>query len=74
MLSSLRGVSETKTSPFATESPRDTIISVTPEALAKLKELRDSEPDAAKLGLRLSVVSKPGEDFRYDLDIGRAHV
>ncbi len=66
-LSSLRGVSETKTSPFATESPRDTIISVTPEALAKLKELRDTEPDAAKLGLRLSVVSKPGEDFRYDL-------
>ena len=78
-LSSLRGVSETKTSPFAqtgdaqktsplaAESPRDTIISVTVAALAKLKELRDTEPDAAKLGLRLSIVSQPGEDFRYDL-------
>ena len=85
LLSSLRSVSETKTSPFAAtgdapktsplanaasgmaESPRDTIITVTAEALAKLKELRDTEPDAKKLGLRLSIVSKPGEDFRYDL-------
>jgi len=79
LLSSLRGVSETKTSPFAqagetqktsplaAESPRDTIISVTVAAITKLKELRDTEPDAAKLGLRLSVVSQPGEDFRYDL-------
>jgi Fe/S biogenesis protein NfuA len=85
LLSSLRGVSETKTSPFAAagdapktsplasvasgaaESPRDTIITVTADALAKLKELRDTEPDAKKLGLRLSIISKPGEDFRYDL-------
>ncbi|NCX79322.1 MAG: hypothetical protein EBW96_05385, partial [Actinobacteria bacterium] len=52
-----------KTSPLAAESPRDTIISVTVAALAKLKELRDTEPDAAKLGLRLSIVSQPGEDF-----------
>ena len=73
-LSSLRGVSETKASPFATptsplatESPRDAIISVTPTALAKLKELRATEPDAEKLGLRLAIVSGPGEDFRYDL-------
>jgi Fe/S biogenesis protein NfuA len=85
LLSSLRGVSETKTSPFAAtgdapktsplanaasgmaESPRDTIITVTAAALTKLKELRDTEPDAKKLGLRLSIISKPGEDFRYDL-------
>ena len=67
MLSSLRGVSETKTSPFAAATPRDTIISVTSAALTKLKELRDTEPDAEKLGLRLSVISQPGEDFRYDL-------
>ena len=48
-------------------SPRDTIISVSTVALAKLKELRATEPDAEKLGLRLAVVSPPGEDFRYDL-------
>ena len=30
-------------------------------------ELRDAEPDADKLGLRLEVASGPGEDFRYDL-------
>jgi len=56
-----------KVSPLAAESPRDTIITVTTAALVKLKELRDTEPDAKKLGLRLAIVSKPGEDFRYDL-------
>lgn len=35
--------------------------------MTKLKELRSTEPDAEKLGLRLSIVSQPGEDFRYDL-------
>jgi Fe/S biogenesis protein NfuA len=52
---------------LAATSPRDTIITVTDAAMAKLKELRSTEPDAEKLGLRLSVVSQPGEDFRYDL-------
>lgn len=54
-------------SPLASDVPRDTIITVTPTALAKLKELRSTEPDAEKLGLRLAIVSAPGEDFRYDL-------
>ena len=27
----------------------------------------DTEPDADTLGLRLEVISKPGEDFAYDL-------
>jgi len=67
VLGSLRGVSETKVSPLAAAAPRDTIISVTASAMSKLKELRSTEPDAEKLGLRLSIVSKPGEDFRYDL-------
>ena len=67
VLSSLRDVSETKVSPLAAASPRDTIVAVTPVALAKLKELRATEPDAEKLGLRMAVVSSPGEDFRYDL-------
>ena len=43
------------------------IISVTPEALEHLLELRDDEPDADQLGLRLAIASRPGEDFRYDL-------
>ena len=43
------------------------IIEITPAALVKLVELRDAEPDADKLGLRLEIASGPGEDFRYDL-------
>jgi Fe/S biogenesis protein NfuA len=43
------------------------IIEITEAALAKLVELRATEPDADQLGLRLEVVSPPGEDFRYEL-------
>ena len=43
------------------------IIVVTPEALEQLRELRDDEADAEKLGLRLAIASDPGEEFRYDL-------
>jgi Fe/S biogenesis protein NfuA len=43
------------------------IIEITPAAVTKLLELRDAEPEADKLGLRLEIVSRPGEDFRYDL-------
>jgi Fe/S biogenesis protein NfuA len=43
------------------------IIEITPAAVAKLLELRDAEPEADKLGLRLEIASRPGEDFRYDL-------
>jgi Fe/S biogenesis protein NfuA len=43
------------------------IIEITPAAVAKLLELRDAEPEAEKLGLRLEIASRPGEDFRYDL-------
>lgn len=43
------------------------IITVTPEALEHLVELRDDEDDGDKLGLRLAIASAPGEDFRYDL-------
>ncbi len=51
----------------AAPSGSEPIIEITPEALVKLKELRDSEPEAETLGLRLELVSAPGEDFRYDL-------
>lgn len=43
------------------------IITVTPAAVAELKRVRDEEPDAEVLGLRLAIVSAPGEEFRYDL-------
>lgn len=43
------------------------IVTITPTALAELAALRDTEPDADRLGLRLEIVSKAGEDFRYDL-------
>ena len=51
------------TTPAASEP----IIEITEAALAKLVELRAEEPDADQLGLRLEVVSAPGEDFRYEL-------
>jgi Fe/S biogenesis protein NfuA len=43
------------------------IITVTPEAIEHLRELRDDEADGDKLGLRLAIASDPGEEFRYDL-------
>ena len=53
-------------SPIATETSAP-IITITPVALAELAALRDTEPDADRLGLRLEIISKPGEEFRYDL-------
>ena len=43
------------------------IISVTPEALEHLQELRSDETDGDQLGLRLAIASESGQDFRYDL-------
>jgi Fe/S biogenesis protein NfuA len=48
-------------------SEREPLLDITPAALEKLLELRDAEPDAEQLGLRLEIASAPGEDFRYDL-------
>ena len=57
-------------SPLAAEAARtDTglIITITNEALRELVSLRDAEPEGDRLGLRLEIVSDPGEDFKYDL-------
>jgi len=65
-----RGDSVDVVSPLAAvAAPTETsqIITITPEALKELVQLRDSEPDADRLGLRLEIVSDPGEAFRYDL-------
>ena len=43
------------------------IITITPEAIENLVEMRDDEVDGDQLGLRLAIASDPGEDFRYDL-------
>ncbi|MET0145074.1 MAG: NifU family protein [Ilumatobacteraceae bacterium] len=62
-MSPLEGLATTTTA----ASGSDPIVEITPAALVKLVELRDAEPDADKLGLRLEIASAPGEDFRYDL-------
>ena len=58
-------------SPLAPQSTVDngTIITITDDALAELIKLRDVEEDAAALGLRLEIVSGPGEEFKYDLSL-----
>jgi len=57
------------TSPFADGglTADNLIVEVTEAANTKLKELRDIEPETDRLGLRIEIVSGPGEDFRYDL-------
>jgi len=59
-------VSPLAASPLATEVT-SSIITITPTALVELAALRDAEPDADRLGLRLEIISAPGEDFKYDL-------
>jgi len=57
-------------SPLAAEATRtdaSLIITITDEALRELLTLRDAEPEGDRLGLRLEIVSNPGEDFKYDL-------
>jgi Fe/S biogenesis protein NfuA len=51
----------------AAQSDVGQIISVTVEAMQELIALRDAEPEGDRLGLRLEIVSNPGEDFKYDL-------
>jgi len=55
--------------PQETTTASSTIITITEIALVELTKLRDAEDDAASLGLRLEIVSGPGEEFRYDLSL-----
>ncbi len=54
-------------------APQETVVSniitISDVALEELTKLRDAEEDAASLGLRLEIVSGPGEEFRYDLSL-----
>jgi Fe/S biogenesis protein NfuA len=47
--------------------PSEPIITITPEAIENLVEMRDDEPDGDQLGLRLAIASDAGEEFKYDL-------
>jgi Fe/S biogenesis protein NfuA len=53
-------------SPLAPQTVHQ-IVTVSDEALVELSKLRAEEPDADRLGLRLEIISEPGEPFRYDL-------
>ncbi|MDX2378296.1 MAG: NifU family protein [Acidimicrobiia bacterium] len=48
-------------------APSEPIITITPEAIEQLLEMRDDEPDTESLGLRVAIASDPGDEFRYDL-------
>lgn len=47
--------------------PESAVVTVTESARVKLIELRDEEPDGAKLGVRIEILSETGADFTYDL-------
>ena len=56
----------TQSSPLAGVAPaskdtlKDTLITITPIAHARLIELRDAETERERLGLRLEILSGPG--------------
>ena len=54
-------------SPLSAPAETDVIISITAAAHEQILTMRDEEPETDRLGLRLEIVSEPGEDFRYDL-------
>lgn len=54
-------------SPLSVTADTDQIISITAAAHAQVIEMRDQEPETDRLGLRLEIISDPGQEFRYDL-------
>ena len=54
------------------ESTPDTVLTVNPRALSKLLEIRDTEPDAAELGLVLSISGIDGATFTYEMVLMRS--
>ncbi len=54
-------------SPLQAPATSEPIIELSLAAHAKLLELRSEEPEQERLGLRLEVISSPGQDFQYDL-------
>jgi Fe/S biogenesis protein NfuA len=61
-------MSSTEASPLAASEPADDmVITLTPRAIERLKELRDEEPEGDRLGLRIEILGDEGTDFTYDL-------
>ena len=61
-------MSSTEASPLAAAEPADDmVITLTPRAIERLKELRDEEPEGDRLGLRVEILGDEGTDFTYDL-------
>ncbi len=54
-------------SPLSAPTETEQIISISAAAHEQILQMRDQEPETDRLGLRLEVVSEPGEEFRYDL-------
>jgi Fe/S biogenesis protein NfuA len=54
-------------SPLSAPADTEQIISITAAAHEEIVQMRDAEPETDRLGLRLEVVSEPGQEFRYDL-------
>jgi len=54
-------------SPLSAATDVEQIISITAAAHDQIVQMRDAEPETDRLGLRLEIVSDPGEAFRYDL-------
>ena len=52
---------------MAMEMTPDTVLTVDPKALSKLLEIRATEPDAAELGLVLSISGIDGTTFTYEM-------
>lgn len=51
----------------ATASTDLAVLTVTPEAIARILELREAEDDAAALALRVEVTGTTGVEYAYDL-------
>jgi Fe/S biogenesis protein NfuA len=56
-----------RVSPLSATTDTEQIVSITAAAHEQIVEMRDAEPETDRLGLRLEIVSGPGEPFRYDL-------
>ncbi len=50
-----------------TEAQSDLVLTVSPNALEKVLEIRSAEDDADLLGLRIEVTGHIGVDYQYDL-------
>jgi Fe/S biogenesis protein NfuA len=61
---------DARQSPFAATDAVDVsapIVEITEAARSVILGLRDAEEDPSSLGLRMAIISAPGEEFRYDL-------